>query len=71
VRDDDPRPVAQQSLDRSIDQHLGGGIEPRGRFIQDDESGILQEDACEGQQLSLPRGETAAGGAEQSAQPLR
>jgi hypothetical protein len=59
VGDDDGGAPVQQAIDRPRDQALGGRIEARRRLVEDDEAGIFEKDAYEGEQLGFPGGEAA------------
>src|SRR6266508_2013408 len=61
---DDRRAPLEQALDGALDCPLGGGVEPRRRLVEDDQAGVVQEHAGEGQQLGLASREPAAIGRE-------
>ena len=52
------RPL-QQLVHGALYQLLGGRVEARRRLVQDDQAGVFQEDAGEGEQLRLARREPA------------
>ena len=58
VGDDDTCTFGQQVIDGALDTRLGGRIESRGGFIEDHETGILEEHAGEHQQLRFPGRQT-------------
>ena len=51
-------------------QLLGGRVEARGGFVEDDQAGIAQEDAREGQQLGLAGGDAAPARLQLGVQPV-
>ncbi len=55
VGDDDGGASMQQLADRPLDQLLGGRVEPRGGFVEDNQVGVRQEDSRERQQLRFAR----------------
>ena len=46
------------------EQRLGGGVESRRRFIEDDDARVLQKDPGEGEKLLLTRRQPLTPGAE-------
>jgi len=62
VGHNDSRAVAQQLVNRALDDLLGGRIQPGRGLIQNHQAGVLQEDARERQQLRLSRRKAAPAG---------
>ena len=48
-------PPAQQPGDGPLQPLLGDRVEPRGRFVEDDQAGIFKQQAGEGEQLRFAR----------------
>ncbi len=53
VGDDEARPPRKERLEGLLDQRLGTRIERRGRFVEDQEPRVAQDDACERKALLL------------------
>jgi len=53
MSDDETGPIAQQALQRALDQSLGARVDAGGRFVQDQDARIGQRSAGDRQQLPL------------------
>ena len=62
------RPARSRSTARSSRRSVAGSSR-RGRLVQDDQAGVLEEDAGEGEQLGLAGREAAAAGREAVSRP--
>jgi hypothetical protein len=71
VGDDDGRPVDQQPVNSAFQSPLGDGVEPGGRFIEDHQSRVTQQQASEGHELRLARREIAPAGCHFGFRPAR
>src|SRR5438270_12978488 len=60
VRDHHGRTTFEQAVQRLADHNFGLGVDARGRFIQDEEPGIVRESTREADQLPLPDGKCRA-----------
>ena len=60
VRDDDDGASGKQAGHGLLDLPFGEGVEGAGRFIEEENRRIFQEDARNGQPLFLPTGEADA-----------
>ncbi len=60
VCNDETGPIRTEILERLLDEALGGIVEGRGGFIEQQERGIFQKCAGDGQPLFFPAGEAAA-----------
>src|SRR5271165_2116091 len=60
VGDDDRGAALAQRAQRLLDRLLGLGIERRSRFVEEDEWGVLEKGAGDGDALALPAGELHA-----------
>ena len=69
--DGDGRPALRGPLEGVLDQPLGLGVQRRGRLVQDQDRGVLQEDARDGQPLLLPARELHAALADERVVALR
>ena len=70
MSDDDACTPVQQPIHRSFQQLFRSGVEPRRRFVEDDQARVAQEGAGKGEQLRLTRRETLAAGLEFGIQSL-
>ena len=64
VRDDDDGASALDSIDAGLDLFGGNGIETGGRFVEEDDGGILDEHAGDGNALLLTAAELESCGLE-------
>ena len=60
VGDDEGSALGAQGIHSLLDEHLGAGIHGRGRFIQDEQCGLGQKGAGDGNQLAFAGGDGAA-----------
>lgn len=64
MRDGDGRvAAAEHRLERLVDEGFAFGVEGGGRFVEDEDVGVFQQCAGDGDALFLPAGELGAAGA--------
>ena len=68
--DDKAGAPGQEIVQRRLDLTLGAGVHAAGRLVQDEQVGVGQRRAGDGQQLALPLAETAAPLAQSRLVPL-
>lgn len=54
VRDDEGGASAHESVEGFLHESFGLGVEGRGRFVEQQDAGVLQERPCNRQALALP-----------------
>jgi hypothetical protein len=57
VRDDQARAPFGQRDERGLDRRFVGGVERARRFVEDEDAGILEQDARDREPLALAAGE--------------
>src|SRR5437660_959740 len=71
MSNDDTGSAREEPVDRVSNVQFRGGIEARCRLVEDDQTGIAQEDAGKRQQLRLSGGEAGAAGSKHCVEPGR
>ncbi len=71
VRDDQGRAPLHQVGERLLDLALGALVEVRGRLVENQDRGVLQQRPRDGDTLPLPPGQPEAALPEQGLVPLR
>ena len=61
VGDDDGSAALHEFFDGRLDELLGFGVDAAGGLVEDEDAGVVGDDAAEGQQLALAGGEVGAG----------
>jgi hypothetical protein len=54
VGDDEARPSLHEGQERRLDAHLGPGVDAADRLVEDEDRGVREDGAGDGQELPLP-----------------
>ena len=60
VRDDEGRPALHEEVEAGLDQGFGLGVERAGGFVEDEDAGVGEDGAGDGETLALAAGELDA-----------